>query len=347
MLTEHELAKYISNNLRLYLPDEDQNVVCNIVEISRINQGPAVGLKVEVPQSNRVPIVYMDVIKDALADGASREDIMESFVELVQKVKNEPDINLKRVDPSDYNSVKSFLSLMLINTDVNRRMLEDIPHKEIEDLSLITYLNVPERAGLGRGIIKVKRDLLEAWGITEAELFETAEKNEIAANPPVLVGLKDLLENSNPRNYLLDPISKPMKSTDPDMYLLTSKQSAFGASVIINTDVLDRISNMFPDGFCIIPSSIHDVIIVSDSDRKNYGDLREIVRNVNMTSCSPDEILSNNVYSYDQKSKSIQKVKESVLIKEREQPPFTRTAPFKTEFTEDTYKSKDTDIEKV
>ena len=49
--------------------------------------------------------------------------------------------------------------------------------------------------------------------------------------------------------------------------------------------------------FYIIPSSIHEVILIPDTLDIHY--MKAMVKEVNGTEVSPDEVLSDNVYRYD------------------------------------------------
>ena len=118
------------------------------------------------------------------------------------KRQEENIILLNKFDPEDYQSMKDYLSVMVINTDANKEALENLPHKETEDLSIISYINVPEDAGIGNGIIKVTKGLMNIWNISETELFAEAEKNSSLINPPALFNVKKMIFKNDQRNYL-------------------------------------------------------------------------------------------------------------------------------------------------
>lgn len=173
------------------------------------------------------------------------------------------------------------------------------------------------------------------------------KKNSSLINPPALFNVKKMIFKNDQRNYLTESIPSPsLNGLYPEMYVLTNTQKVFGASVIVNTDVMDRICDIFPEGFTIIPSSIHEVMIVPGEDHDRYQELGEMVRSVNMTSAvSPEEVLSDRVYTYDRNSKSIHQVDESMYDKNCEQPEFKQSKSGMAQNNGLVYKEKQVDIE--
>ena len=147
MITDRELARYISSNLHLYLADEDKPVECKVVDVSKNNRGTVAGVQILMHGVDHGPVISMETIRGLLDIGMPREEVMKNIAELVHKEENI--ILLNKFDPEDYQSMKDYLSVMVINTDANKEALENLPHKETEDLSIISYINVPEDAGIG------------------------------------------------------------------------------------------------------------------------------------------------------------------------------------------------------
>ena len=62
---------------------------------------------------------------------------------------------------------------------------------------------------------------------------------------------------------------------------------------------MGRVSGFFKQDFWILPSSIHEVVLLPDG---KYGEKAEelavIVKDINDTQLAPEEILSYHVYRY-------------------------------------------------
>lgn len=69
---------------------------------------------------------------------------------------------------------------------------------------------------------------------------------------------------------------------------------------------MEKVDRIFPEGFYILPSSIHECIIVRKGGGLEVKELEKIVRDINMTSVvKTEEILSDHVYEYDRERGSI------------------------------------------
>lgn len=117
MITDRELARYISSNLHLYLADEDKPVECKVVDVSKNNGGTVAGVQILMHGVDHGPVISMETIRELLDIGMPREEVMKNIAELVHKEENI--ILLNKFDPEDYQSMKEYLSVMVINTDAN------------------------------------------------------------------------------------------------------------------------------------------------------------------------------------------------------------------------------------
>lgn len=85
------------------------------------------------------------------------------------------------------------------------------------------------------------------------------------------------------------------------MYILTNEEKYFGAAALLYPHVLSHISRLLHCNFYVLPSSIHECILVPDSGQFSKKELETMVREVNETQVEDEEVLSQNVYYYDGK----------------------------------------------
>ena len=83
------------------------------------------------------------------------------------------------------------------------------------------------------------------------------------------------------------------------MYVLTNVGKYNGAAAILDEKLMEQISEKFQEGFYIIPSSIHETLIVPKSQPLTITYLENMVSEINATEVSPEEMLSNHIYEYD------------------------------------------------
>lgn len=86
---------------------------------------------------------------------------------------------------------------------------------------------------------------------------------------------------------------------DPKMYVLTNTRKFYGASMILSGSVLRKAENTLGTGeYYIIPSSVHEVILVSDTGNMDQWELKKMVKDVNATQVAPNERLFDGVLHY-------------------------------------------------
>ena len=88
------------------------------------------------------------------------------------------------------------------------------------------------------------------------------------------------------------------------MYVLSNTAKIQGAVALLYPEVLDDFYQACGREFYIIPSSIHEVILVVDQYKKDLDTLNQMVCEVNETQVEAEEVLANHIYAYEPQSKS-------------------------------------------
>ena len=89
------------------------------------------------------------------------------------------------------------------------------------------------------------------------------------------------------------------------MFVLSNKRKMNGASIILYNEQLEQLSDKLNDDLLIMPSSIHEVLAVPASSM-DAADLKQMVREVNNTEVSEQEILGYSVYRYNRETGTIE-----------------------------------------
>ena len=152
-------------------------------------------------------------------------------------------------------------------------------------------------------------------------MFHQARANTQPVNTPILQSMDEMMlsifnEEGHATNLLDENVDFGLRSHDM-LYALTNVEKQYGASMITQPEVLNKLEQLFPEGFYVLPSSVHEVLIVPDNGEMEPKMLGEMVREVNKNEVERQEVLSDRVYSYDkekhqirQEPDSIQKAKE-------------------------------------
>ena len=90
------------------------------------------------------------------------------------------------------------------------------------------------------------------------------------------------------------------------MFVLTNESNLFGAACIIYPNLLQHYAAEAQTDFYILPSSIHEVILLLDDEYvQSSEELREMVRETNRMVVDQEEVLSDHIYHYDREKDEI------------------------------------------
>ena len=139
----------------------------------------------------------------------------------------------------------------------------------------------------------------KTWGISKEELFrialENTEKQQSYTFSTMLDILKELCgETFETENFSLLP-----------MYVLSNKNRNLGSGTILYPGLLSKISKDLDADLWLIPSSIHEWIIVPKTKEMNYDQLKTMIQDVNTGAVNERDILSDHPYLYERKSDKI------------------------------------------
>lgn len=242
------------------------------------------------------------------------DQIMRNIAEVIQDALDGPALD-QSIRIEEFESVKDYLSVMVVNTAENRKLLEQVPHKEVADLSLLCYADLPVEQGSYNATFKVTEQMLQKWNVDREELFQTASENTNPANTPVLQNLEEvtrqlIMGGAPPENLLKKELD--FSNQEEILLVLTNEKKNFGAAMMFEPQVMDRLSQFFPEGFYILPSSLHEVLILPDRGGIPPKELGAMVREINRNQVEKKEQLSDRVYCYDKEAQKIVEVPESI-----------------------------------
>ena len=196
----------------------------------------------------------------------------------------------------NYEIMKEKLSVEVISAEVNEELLAKVPHDRIEDLAVV-YRFIMESNEDGRASILVNNDLIERMGVTHEQLRADALENSPEIRPAVIQGMNEVMkEMMGPEAYEMFGIPD---DTEEMMFIATVPDKNSG--VLAYQDFMDQAAEKIGGDFFILPSSIHEILLVPDDGQKGADELKAMVMDVNATQVSPEERLSDNVYHYDSK----------------------------------------------
>lgn len=195
------------------------------------------------------------------------------------------------------NDYQDKVVLKLVNTELNKDILKNSPHITMNDLSY-TVRYVVKDDDLGIASTHITNNDINNWGISSEELFDLAKENTRRMYPPIIKNMREVLPDIDDLPFEIDE--------EHELYILTNEKGINGATSMIFTDVIDKFSQEKNNAsFYIIPSSIHEVMLVKKSNEMDVESLSCLIREVNKFVVNELDLLSDNLYEYDATSKEI------------------------------------------
>lgn len=108
-----------------------------------------------ITERNASPIIYMEQFFDEIRQGEPVERVMNRIASCIEKSSRAPFMN-SGIDLTNYDSLKEHLAIKLVNTQANRKMLQEMPHENIEDLSAICYVDFPVDSREGKATMEIR-----------------------------------------------------------------------------------------------------------------------------------------------------------------------------------------------
>lgn len=242
------------------------------------------------------PFFYLDDYFELYKEGSSIDELVNEIVEKWQCAVNDlgSASNTFVEKFLDFQRAKDHIYCALLNKQRNKERGKTIPHKDFLDLIQACYYEVNDY-----GVIWINLETLKAWGISKEELFrialENTEKQQSYTFSTMLDILKELCgETFETENFSLLP-----------MYILSNKNRNLGSGTILYPGLLSKISKDLNADLWLIPSSIHEWIIVPKTKEMNYDQLKTMIQDVNTDAVNERDILSDHPYLYERKSDKI------------------------------------------
>ena len=195
----------------------------------------------------------------------------------------------------DWNYVKTHLQLCL-----QRKGNEDIVKRDFLDLEQYVRVIVNSNEN-GAASFKVKPDYLIHFGISESELFDAAM--ESMKQDIVVEDMLDILKQTMPEMDFIQ--LEAMSHGVPSQIIITNKHKLNGAVSICDMETLSKIAEEHDADLAIIPSSIHECILIPVDDETNFIELDAMIKEVNATEVAPEEVLSDYAYRFIRDEKRI------------------------------------------
>lgn len=248
------------------------------------------------------PTIYLDNFYSEFEHG--RTTISETASHIYEQMHDfEDKIEAYQEFSVELSDCSNKITYRLVSKERNKQFLESVPHLPFLNMAVVFYI-IHHVSKEGMESICVTNELAGKWGLSAKSLYIIAEKNTPILLPPVIDTMEHTLELlMGEINCAIEPAGDSNKPIP--MHIMTNKYQINGASVLLYHGLLDGLAEKLGTDLYVIPSSIHELIIMPAEDGSlSLSKLSDMVKEINENHVKEEEILSDCAYYYDHKEKS-------------------------------------------
>lgn len=259
------------------------------------------GLVFEDNTSDKAPVLYLDDFYKKFQDGMPLPAIAEDIAELSRQAAkiSLPDVN----NLFDYGRYQKQILYKLVNQKANQELLKDVPHIPYLDLAIVFYVLLDCRDDGSMATMMIRNGHLEFWKKDVRTLLSDAHQNTRNIFPAKLIPMSEIVSDI-PLDEEEHTISDLDAKLQPELFILTNPVKQQGAVCVLYDGILNKIWDFLQEDYFIIPSSIHESIILRASGA-SVNSLNEMIREVNEAAVLPEERLSDHAYFYSRKHQQL------------------------------------------
>ncbi|MBR4743216.1 MAG: hypothetical protein IK082_03365 [Oscillospiraceae bacterium] len=194
-----------------------------------------------------------------------------------------------------YEEIRDRLRIRLMDLSSNEEKLENVIWEPAGcGFALAAYMEIPDEAG-ENGVANVPRAVAHALGIEERTIMQDAMEGSASHVPAKLSTMRSALFGP-PENLLAEKEKKPLEGTD--FLVLTTEDGRLGASALCYPEMTRRLGEIVGGDYFVLPSSVHEVLILPDRGNLSPNDLLLMVMEVNEAEVLPEDRLADRVMHF-------------------------------------------------
>lgn len=270
------------------------------IEVKEVRKNNGVilhGLLILSGEGNVVPTIYLETFYAAYEDGVSLSGIVDRVLEIYQEETPRGSIDMDFF--RDFQKVRDRICYRLIRRQDNEPLLEDLPYVDFLDLAICFYYAYSD-SRLGEGAILIHNSHMQLWNVKVQDLMRCAEKNTPGLFPGRVSSMNEILRE------VMEIDQIPETGRQIPMSVLTNDRRLHGAACILYPEMLATLARKKQKGFYILPSSVHEVILLDRTEEESTSELRRMIFEINRSHVAPEEVLSDNLYYYNPGTKAME-----------------------------------------
>ena len=250
-----------------------------VTEIKKNNGVVQLGVTASAPDTPIAPVMYVDAAYDC---GESVENAVKEYNYQLERVREEG-VDYEWVE--DYGCAKEMLRVKLVNKAKNKEteVYRSARNYGFPDLIIVPYIDGINVRG-NKGTVTVQQHMLDNWGKSKRTVIDQA-----IANMEKDVVVQPLA------NKLAELVGGVPEMFESPFHVVTNRDGRYGAAAIIKAKW--ELDVLFPDGYYVIPSSIHEMLVLP-MEQVNADMLKGLIGEVNTEVLDAKDYLSDHPYEF-------------------------------------------------
>lgn len=316
MLSYERFKERVMNEFLDYMPERYSDCELELRKVPKVNTcltGVVIKPK-EKKKSFCSPTFYMERMYEQYLDCDSFERVMSNqAVYLEESLRYLPEEVMKL----DFESIKDKIVFQMVNAKENAEMIKVCPHREFLDLAVV-YRAIVSCDEHGVSGFLITNDIAQAEDLKEKDLYRLAMKNTKMLFPFKSERIEETMTRVMKRwGASEDEIYRAFSDVDgvPErerVYVISNEYEFFGANALLYSDVLKSVVNRIGTDCYILPSSVHELVVLSKETFAEGKRLVDLVRDTNDEHVRLSDKLSDSVYVYNLVGGTIEKLNDSV-----------------------------------
>lgn len=281
-----EFSNLVVERVKEFLPEQFKKANVSLQVVTKANDVKLTGLTISSFQSNVAPTIYLESFYEKYEDGEDVDAILRKIAEVRLEHEVADDFDASLV--TDFDRCKHLIVPRLVSVDMNMEMLERRPHTLMDELAVFYCIHL-DCCKDGTASIAITNDILKMWDMDVENLHELAVNNLPSVLPSTFKGMNEVM---------MEMTGMEFPEVDEKMYVLSNVQKVNGASALLDKEIMKVVIERVGTDFYILPSSLHEVLIVPADAGMDVSDLEAMVLEVNATQVNIEDRLSDHVFKY-------------------------------------------------
>ena len=287
-----EFVNKLEQDLKEALSDISPGAQVRQTPVEKLQASSYTGISITPADTNIGMNLNADQLFAQMQEGRSYEGVLAAAVSQAERgLHDMPSVDVQSI--TNYETAKNLLCFEVVGTEQNADMLANIPHTDVENMSMVYRLQLDSNEH-GASTVLITNAMMEQYGVTKEQLDADAMENAPEIRPASFKTMAEVMAE-----MMGMPVEMMPQDMAPPMYVATNEDKVQGAAVMFYPNFMDQAAKELGGDVFVLPSSVHEVLILPDDGNMSVGELRDMVTTINATEVSAQDRLADSVYHYD------------------------------------------------